>query len=221
MFDEHPERDDPRLLFPATERNRGPLAEALRRWLPDAGVVLEVASGSGEHLTHFAHTALAPGVTWQPSDPDDEHLASIDAWTAHLGVGDRVAPALRLDATATPETWPLERAAAILCCNMIHIAPWEACLGLLGGAARLLAPGARLILYGPFMRGGVHTAPSNEAFDARLRERDARWGVRDLDVVTEEASARGLSRVHVEAMPANNLTVVFERRDADDAPATP
>ena len=135
MFDEHPERDDPRLFFPATERNRAPLAEALRRWLPETGVVLEVASGSGEHLTHFAHTGLASGISWQPSDPDAEHLASIDAWSAHLGVGDRVSPALKLDATAAPEAWPLERAAAILCCNMIHIAPWEACLGLLDGAA--------------------------------------------------------------------------------------
>ncbi|MGB1698305.1 MAG: DUF938 domain-containing protein [Nannocystaceae bacterium] len=200
---------DARLFFPATERNRDALIAALDPWLPQEGTLLEIASGSGEHLTYFAAEGLRPKLRWIPSDPDPEHLASIDAWRRERGVGEQVAPALELDVTRTP--WSVPEVDALLCCNMIHIAPWEACLGLLRGAAQVLSPGAPFLLYGPFMRHGQHTAPSNEAFDARLQERDPRWGVRDLEVVTAEAATHGLVRRHIEPMPANNLCAVFHR----------
>ena len=201
--------NDPRLYFPATERNRDAIQRALDPWLPAEGTLLEIASGSGEHLTYFAMQGLRPKLRWIPSDPEPEHRASIDAWRSERGVGDRVAPALDVDVLRTP--WPIDAADALLCCNMIHIAPWEACLGLLAGAATILGPGGTLILYGPFMRDGAHTAPSNEAFDARLKERDERWGVRALEVVTEHAATRGFALRHVEDMPANNLCVIFRR----------
>jgi hypothetical protein len=200
------EPTDARLRFPATERNRAPILEVLARVLPPRGTVLEIASGSGEHALFFAR-ALA-GLTWQPSDPDPAHVASIDAWRASEA-STNVAPALRLDVHA--ERWPLHRADAIFCANMIHIAPWSACLALLDGAGRLLAAGAPLVLYGPFREGGVHTAPSNEHFDESLRARDARWGVRDLDEVLAEARARGLVHEETIRMPANNLSVVLRR----------
>jgi len=200
---------DARLYFPATERNRDALLHALDPWLPAKGTLLEIASGSGEHLTYFAMKGLRPNLRWIPSDPDPEHRASIDGWRIAHGVRDQVTPAIELDTIKTP--WPIDAVDAILCCNMIHIAPWEACLGLLEGASKALRTGGPLVLYGPFMRDGQHTAPSNEAFDTRLKERDERWGVRDLEVVTEHAATRGLVRRHVETMPANNLCAIFHR----------
>jgi len=200
------EPSDPRRFAPATQRNRDPILTVLRRVLPRSGTVLEIASGSGEHAVYFAEQL--PGLTWQPSDPGEAARASIAAWTERSGVRNVVAPRA-LDAAA--EEWPIDRADAVVCINMVHIAPWEACTGLMRGAARVLPPGAPLVLYGPFRVGGEHTAPSNAAFDEDLRGRDARWGVRDLEAVVEEARSWGLGHVETVAMPANNLTVVFRR----------
>jgi SAM-dependent methyltransferase len=199
---------DARLFAPAVARNRDPLLAVLRPRLPRAGLVLEIASGTGEHLAALA--ALTPDLAFQPTDPDPAARASADAWARHLAAGN-MRPALPLDAAA-PETWPIAAADAILCVNMIHIAPWAATLGLLRGAARLLPPGAPLFLYGPFRRGGAHTAPSNAAFDESLRARDPAWGVRDLEAVA--AAAEGFGPPELIPMPANNLTVVFRRSAA-------
>lgn len=196
--------DNPRRHAPATLRNRDPILAALRRFLPPTGTLLEIASGTGEHAVFFA-TAL-PGITWQPSDPGADARASIDAHAADAALPN-LRPALALDVTA-PD-WPLGRADAVLCCNMIHIAPWAATEGLMAGAARLLPPGAPLLLYGPYRQAGVETAPSNEAFDADLRARNPAWGLRELDAVT--AAARGFTREAVLALPANNLLVTFRR----------
>jgi hypothetical protein len=180
----------------------------LERVLPARGCVLEIASGTGEHAVAFAQAL--PLLVFQPSDVDPELLASIDAWREHCALPN-LRPALALDVHALP--WPLQEPPdAILCSNMIHIAPWSACLALLDGAAAALAPGAPLVLYGPYREGGAHTAPSNTAFDASLRERDPRWGVRDQDEVTTEAAARGLDHEEVVAMPANNRILVLRRR---------
>jgi SAM-dependent methyltransferase len=196
--------DDPRRFAPATERNRAPILERLRRCLPPAGLVLEVASGSGEHCAHFA--AALPGLDWQPTDRDADNRASIDAWCAGLA---NVRPALALDATAA--AWPVARADAVLCINMIHIAPWAAAEGLLRGAARLLPSGAVLVLYGPYRRDGVPTAPSNEAFDASLRARDPAWGLRRIEAVASAAAGAGFAPPAVTEMPANNLLLAFRR----------
>lgn len=199
---------DARLLAPAVARNRGPLLAVLRPRLPRAGLVLEIASGSGEHLAALA--ALTPDLTFQPTDPDPDARASADAWARHLAVRN-MRPALPLDAAA-PDSWPVAAADAMLCVNMIHISPWTATLGLLRGAARLLPPGAPLFLYGPFRRHGRHTAPSNAAFDESLRARNPAWGVRDLEAVAEAAAAQGFGRPEVTSMPANNLFLVLRRR---------
>lgn len=200
---------DARLFSAACERNRDPILEVLREELPGEGLVLEVSSGTGMHAVHFA--ARLPGVTWQPSDVDDAALASIAAWRDAEPSENLRAP-VRLDVLEA--AWPVDRADAVFNANMIHISPWPCALGLLEGAARLLSEGAPLILYGPYRVGGEHTAPSNQRFDASLRSRDPRWGVRDLDVVTEEARARGFTRERVAQMPANNLVVVFRRSAA-------
>lgn len=191
---------------PAAIRNRDPILAVLRQHLPARGLVLEVASGSGEHATHFA-TAL-PGLVFQPSDPDPGARASIDAWAAEAQLPNQ-RPALVLDATAQP--WPVLAADAVVCINMIHIAPWAAAQGLLRGAAAILPPGAPLVLYGPFRQGGAHTAPSNAAFDADLRARNPGWGIRDLEEVAALAAAHGFGAPVVAQMPANNLTIVFRR----------
>jgi len=202
-----------RLFFPATERNREPILSVLRRVLPTAGTVLEVASGSGEHAVFFA--AALPALTWQPSDPDPAHCASIAAWSAHERL-DNVLPPLPLDALSRPwaPNGPAEGYDAVYCANMIHIAPWEAAVGLLVESARLLRPGGVFVLYGPFHRGGVHTSPSNVDFDTSLRARNAAWGVRDLDEVARLAAREGLVLAEVISMPANNLTVVLRRDHA-------
>ena len=191
---------------PATARNRQPILDVLRQHLPATGLVLEVASGSGEHAVYFA--AALPQLVFQPSDPDDDALASIDAWAETSGLSN-VRPAMALDAAAP--TWPIEHADAVLCCNMIHIAPWTAAVGLVAGAARILPDHGLLYLYGPFRRAGRHTAPSNEAFDLDLRRRNPAWGVRDLEAVSELAAEQGFAAPEIVAMPANNLSLIFRR----------
>ena len=196
---------DPRRFAPATERNREPIAQVLGGVLPARGRVLEVASGTGEHVVHFA--ARFPEIVWQPSDPDQGALASIAAWKAEAGLGNVLEP-IRLDAAGP---WPALEADAILCINMVHISPWAATEGLMRGAKAVLKPGAPLILYGPYRRAGVPTAPSNEAFDASLRARDPEWGLRTVEAVAAEALAQGLELERLVEMPANNLTLAFRR----------
>ncbi len=197
---------DSRRFAPATLRNRDPILAVLRTCLPPRGLVVEIASGSGEHIVHFA-TAL-PHLTCQPTDPDADARASIDAH-AHASGLTNLRPALALDA-ASPQ-WPIAAADAILCINMIHISPWSATIGLARGAARIIAPGGVLFLYGPYRSGGAHTAPSNAAFDASLRGRDPQWGVRDLDAVSALVMAEGFSAPAIHDMPAHNLSLVFRR----------
>ena len=160
---------------PAAARNRQPILDVLRTCLPATGLVLEVASGTGEHAVHFAQAL--PALVFQPTDPGVEQRASIDDWTQTLGLPN-VRPALALDASAEP--WPVDRADAVICINMIHIAPWSAAVGLMRGAARLLAPGSVLFLYGPYHRDGRPTSPGNEAFDQSLRLKNAAWGIREI-----------------------------------------
>lgn len=190
---------------PAAERNRDPIAAVLREVLPTRGLVLEVASGTGQHAAYFAR--LFPGLEWQPSDPDPDALTSIEAWIADAGPANLREP-IELDAAGT---WPVDYADAVLCINMVHVSPWTATLGLLAGAARLLPPGAPLILYGPYRRSGVETAESNEAFDRSLKARNPNWGLRDLGQVTAAAEAVGLVLEPVVEMPANNLSIVFRK----------
>jgi hypothetical protein len=194
------------LTAPAAERNKDPILAVLRRVLPDTGVVLEIASGTGQHIVHFG--AALPQLAWQPSDPDPEMRASIAAWIAETGLPNVRQP-LAID--VRDEQWPVEHADAVVAVNMVHIAPWTATLGIIRGAGRLLPASGALILYGPYKRGASHTAPSNEAFDAQLRSSNAEWGIRDLEAVVDAARLQGLELEEVVEMPANNLTVVFRR----------
>jgi SAM-dependent methyltransferase len=198
--------EDARRFAPAVARNKTAITEALARHLPATGLVLEIASGSGEHALHFA--AHFPALSFQPTDPDAAALASIAAWRAEAQPANLLPP-LALDVMA--DTWPAQKADAVLCINMIHIAPWEATAELMRGAARVLLSDGVLFLYGPFKQGGQHTAPSNAEFDSSLRTQDARWGVRDLEAVAEHASAAGFAAPVIEEMPANNLSVIFRR----------
>lgn len=201
--------DSRRAHAPATLRNREPILAVLRRVLPEQGLLLEIASGTGEHAAFMA-PRLGPALIWQPSDHRPEALADIDGNTGDADCP-RIRPAILLDVCAA--TWPVERADAVYCANMIHIAPWAAAEGLFAGASRILPAGAPLVLYGPFQRHGAHTAPSNERFDAALRAQDPRWGVRCLDgEVQPLAESRGFALDEIVVMPANNLTVIFRRR---------
>lgn len=192
---------------PAALRNREAIAEVLARELPASGTVLEIAAGSGEHAVFFA--ARFGALTWLPTDPAADALASITEYRADYP-GTNIAAPLPLDA-ADPEGWPVAEAAAILCINMVHISPWPATQGLFRGAARLLGNGGggALILYGPFLEDGVETAPSNLAFDASLKARDTQWGLRRAEDLDRLAAANGLARAARHAMPANNLSLVF------------
>jgi hypothetical protein len=192
---------------PATARNVGPIGDVLAEWLPPHGLVLEVASGSGEHVIAMARRFGA--LEWQPSDASPDALASIAAWRAAAG-GANIAAPLHLD--AAQGAWPVERADAVLAINMVHISPWAAALGLLDGAARLLVPGQPLILYGPWIERGVALAPSNEAFDADLRARDPEWGLREVETFAAEASPRGFELAERRLMPANNLMLLLRRK---------
>ena len=199
--------EDARRFAPAVARNKDAITEVLARHLPASGLVLEIASGSGEHALNFA--AHFPALGFQPTDPDAAALASIAAWQGEAQLPNLRAP-LALDVMA--DAWPVQKANAVLCINMINIAPWEATAALIRGAARVLPHDGILFLYGPFKQGGQHTAHSNAEFDASLRTQDARWGVRDLEAVTEIASAAGFAAPVVEEMPANNLSVIFRRQ---------
>lgn len=195
--------EDPRRFAPAVARNRDPILEVLRRVLPARGLVLEVASGTGEHCAHLA--AALPGLTFQPTEPEAEGRASCDAWCGSLA---NVRRALPLDAAAA---WPVLRADAVLCINMAHIAPWAATLGLLRGAARSLRAGAPLVLYGPWILPSVETVPSNLEFDASLRARNPDWGLRRLEDLAAAAAGVDFAAPEVIDMPANNVTLVLRR----------
>jgi len=201
-----PQRDG-RLFAAAAARNCEPILDVLRRVLPARGEVLEIASGTGQHVTHFAKAL--PELQWQPSDPDAGMRASIAAFIAHEHLAN-VRPPLALDVGLVP--WPVTRADAVTCINMIHIAPWQAALDLLAGAARVLVPGGILVLYGPYRRFGRHTAESNAAFDAQLRASDPDWGVRDLEAVLDVARDHDLVDQEIVPMPANNFSVVLRKR---------
>lgn len=197
---------DQRQRAPAAERNRDPILAVLRAHLPERGLVLEVASGTGEHAVHFARAM--PGLTWQPSDPSAAARASISAWTQTEGLANVLPP---LDLDAASEDWPIAAADAVVSINMIHIAPWEAAMGLMRGAGSILKPGAPLVLYGPFRRPGRALESSNAAFDEDLRRRNPLWGLRALDDVAGLAAENGLGPPHIIEMPANNLCAVFTK----------
>jgi SAM-dependent methyltransferase len=198
---------DARQFAPAAERNRDAILDVLRRVLPERGLVLEIAAGTGQHASYFA--AHLPHLRWQPSDPDAASRVSIAAWRTHAG-GPNLEEPVHLDVCEEP--WPVRSAAAVVNINMIHISPWSATEALMRGAAGVLEPGGVLFLYGPYRVGGQHTAPSNEAFDLSLRSRNPEWGVRDLEAVVAEAERWGLRFEERVAMPANNQSVVFTLR---------
>lgn len=193
-------------IAPAAARNREPILAVLRDWLPATGLVLEVAAGTGEHALAFA--AAFPDLDWQPTDTDPEARASIAAYREEEGTPNLLPP-LHLDVLTAD--WPVDSAAAILAVNLVHISPPEAGLALLDGAARLLAPGAPLILYGPWRVRGEPLAPGNLAFDQALRERNPSFGLREVGAFAEQARARGLRLAERRAMPANNLMLRFVR----------
>ena len=192
---------------PAALRNREPIAGVLEEWLPPTGLVLEIASGSGEHVVHFADRF--PALEWQPSDVHPDALASILAWRNEAGEPNIREP-IAIDAASSD--WPLDRADAVLSINMVHISPWASALGLLDGAARLLSAAAPLILYGPWLRADVPTAPSNLAFDADLKRRNPQWGLRGVEDFAQSASGKGLDLAEIRQMPANNLMLLFRRQ---------
>jgi len=198
---------DAKQYAPAAARNREPIAQALRGVLPPSGLVLEIASGTGEHAVHFAR--CFPDLDWQPSDMAEAALSSIAAWREESGATNLKAP-LRIDLLSG--TWPIDRADAIFCANMAHIAPWEATVGLFEGAGRILDGAGPLVIYGPFLEKGLATAPSNMAFDANLKARDASWGLRRLEDLDRLAVRAGMVRTARAAMPANNLLLVYRRK---------
>jgi hypothetical protein len=197
---------DHRQYAPATVRNRDFILDVLRDVLPTTGVILEIASGSGEHVVHFARNL--PSLVFQPSDPEPNALLSVAAWMKAAEVTNVRAPIV-LDASRSP--WPIASADGIICINMVHISPWDASVGLIRGAAAILPPGSPLYLYGPYKRKGFATAPSNEAFDRNLRDRNPIWGLRDLEAIAAIAQSAGFSIPDITEMPANNLSNVFRR----------
>ena len=203
---------------PAAERNQQPILERLQALLPERGSALEIASGTGQHAVGFAQHL--PGWTWQPTEADEALVEAIDARVQIAGLPARVRPALRLDVLA--RAWPIQREGQpeafdlVFCANLLHIAPWAVCAGLMQGSARHLAPEGRLLTYGPYLEDGVPTSPGNQAFDASLRASDAAWGLRRLDDVAQQAQAAGLVLRERHAMPANNLLLVWAREPAAD-----
>jgi cyclopropane fatty-acyl-phospholipid synthase-like methyltransferase len=198
--------EDLRLHAPAALRNRDLIADILQTHLPPRGLLLEIASGSGQHCIRFAERL--PHHVIQPSDPSPQARASIDAWVASSGVTN-VKPALNIDASL-PD-WPIGPADAVACINMIHISPWRATTGLFTGAAQVLTPGGLLYTYGPYMRGGEHTSEGNAIFDADLRRENPEWGLRSIESVSELAAACGFTAPLIVQMPANNLSLIFKR----------
>lgn len=199
--------NDARRHAPAVARNRDPILAVLRGALPSSGLVLEIASGTGEHAVHFARAMT--GLDWQPTDPDAAARASIEGWRETERLPNLLAP-LELDAAA--QDWPVESADAIVCINMVHISPWQSALGLMAGAGRLLPAGAPLVLYGPYRRAGHAIEPGNAAFDEDLKRRNPEWGLRLLEDVADIAAVRGLDLERVISMPADNLSLVFRKR---------
>ena len=207
------------LFSPAAARNAAPIAEVLRRVLSPRGLVLEIASGSGEHVVQFARAL--PALDWQPSDPDEAARRSIVAHAHAAGLANIRSP-LAIDAIRQP--WPVARVDAVVAINMIHIAPWDATIGLMAGAEATLPEGGLLYLYGPFRETGAHTSSSNAAFDDSLRARNASWGVRDIEAVAAAAKTHDLHQAERITMPANNLSLIFHRgrrRSAIDRNVTP
>jgi len=196
--------DDGRWFTGSVERNKDPILNLLKRVLPHTGLILEIGSGTGQHVAHFAKAL--PELTWQPSDPDDEFRDSIRLWTK-LESLDNVRAPIDLEVCRFP--WPVTRADAVLCVNMIHVAPWAATQALFSGAKCVLDWGGLLVLYGPYLRFGRHTAASNEVFDAQLRANDPSWGLRDLEKVVEIADQAGFRLAEIVEMPANNFGVVL------------
>jgi len=192
--------------WPAAERNKQPILEVLQRVLPERGLVLEVASATGQHIEHMARTLKK--LTWQPSDYDAEHLATLQERVRRADLNNLLPP-VALDVTL--ETWPITEASAIYNANMIHISPWQVTLGLFTGAARLLQPGAVLVTYGPYSVAGQHISESNASFDESLKVRDASWGVRDVNEVSAVASERGFALEERVLMPANNFSLIWRR----------
>ena len=206
------ENTDVRLDYPATGRNQEVILDVLKEALPKSGAVLEVASGSGQHITYFAQQI--PQLKWQPSDIEAAARASIDAWRNEMGVTEAVHTPIDLDARV--DIWSLGHIKdlnAIMSINMIHISAWEACLGLLKNASRVLPAGGVLYLYGPFKVGGLHVAPSNAEFDLSLQSQNPSWGVRNLDDVAEEALKQNFQLMKTIRMPANNFSVIFHKKD--------
>ena len=197
---------DDRRSSPAALRNRDGILDVLRQVLPPTGRVLEVASGSGEHVMHFAQSL--PALEWQPSDPSPDARQSIAAWASEAPLAN-LAPPIDLDAAAGP--WPAGPFAAVLCINMVHISPWPATIGLMRGASGVLPPGGVLYLYGPYRQAGRPLAPGNAAFDEDLRARNPDWGLRDLDTVIACGADHGFDFDRVVEMPANNLSVIFRK----------
>ncbi len=197
-----------RQTAPATARNREPILDVLKGWLPNRpdALILEIAAGTGEHAVYFA--PHFPKSTWQPTDMDTAARASITAWAAETGVENVFSP-LSLD--VRDAKWPIDKAEAVVCINMIHISPWACTEGLMAGAARTLSDDGVLITYGPYKRDGRHTAPTNDAFDLNLRSRNLEWGIRDMEKVTAEAEKNGLQCRDIVTMPANNFCLVFEK----------
>jgi cyclopropane fatty-acyl-phospholipid synthase-like methyltransferase len=191
---------------PAALRNRDFIADVLGEWLPPSGLLLEIASGTGEHAVFFAERF--PAIEWQPSDIHPDALGSIEAWRQAASLPNVRAP-LTLDASASD--WPIDRADAVVSINMVHISPWASALGLLDGAATLLTAGAPLILYGPWLSDEIETVPSNLAFDSDLRQRNPEWGLRQVEDFAEAARERGLELAQVRTMPANNMMLLLHR----------
>lgn len=192
---------------PAAGRNAAPIRDVLKRWLPETGRVLEIAAGTGQHAVAFA--AAFPGLDWIPSDPDAEARASIAAWSRAADLPN-LHPPLALD-VRDEAAWPTEAVMAMLCINMVHISPWKATQAMLRGAERMVVSGGVLVLYGPFLEAGVPLASSNADFDASLKARNSAWGLRDRDVVTALAREHGFQFEEREAMPANNIMLLFRR----------
>lgn len=210
---------------PATERNRQPILDVLQQVLPSSGIVLEVSSGTGEHITFFA--PRLKHLQWLPSEPQAIARQSVQSWAKERPSKNLILPPLNLDVSVQP--WPVETASfkaqlaepitAVVNINMIHISPWEMCTHLIAGAERILPEGGVLYLYGPYKREGRQTAPSNEAFDMMLRDRDSSWGIRDLEAVVAIAQAHNLNLIDVIAMPAHNFSVVFQATASPPSPS--